>query len=168
MEMMNDEPMTLENGGYFGVCPQCRRNDGYANAGRSHWFFCKKHRVKWCAGSNLFSSWRDETEEEQRRVYEEIGLGEFEEIKPLHLPELEETGKQHPHDLPLTMAARKGVIDLIDIVNARNPDFLKWMCLRTVADLLTEQVHHLRRDINEAIDLAIHRWITEPDEQIPF
>jgi len=21
---------------------------------------------------------------------------------------------------------------------------------------------------NEAIDLAIHRWITEPDEQIPF
>ena len=142
MEMMNDEPMTLENRGYFGVCPQCRRNDGCANVGPSHWFFCKKHRVKWCIGSNLFSSWKDETEEEQRRVYDEIGLGEFEEIKPLHLPELEETGKQHP----LTMAARKSVIDLIDIVNARNSDFPKWMCLEKVADLLTEQVHHLKRE----------------------
>jgi hypothetical protein len=79
-------------------------------------------------------------------------------------PELEETGKQHPHDLPLTMAARKGVIDLIDIVNAQNPDFPKWMCLRTVADLLTEQVHHLLREECEATD----RQITEPDEQIPF
>lgn len=44
-----------------------------------------------------------------------------------------------------TMAARKGVIDLIDIVNARNPDFPKCMCLIMVADLLTEQVHHLER-----------------------
>ena len=131
---MNDEPMTLENNGYFGVCPQCRRNDGYANVGPSHWFFCKKHRVMWCVGSNLFSSWKDETEEEQRRVYHEIGLGEFEEIRPLHLLE------------PLTMAARKGVIDLIDIVNAQNPDFPKWMCLEKVADLLTEQVHHLKRE----------------------
>jgi hypothetical protein len=65
---------------YFGVCPHCGKNDGFINVGRSHWFFCKEHRVKWCAGANLFSSWRHETEAEQRRIYNEIGLGEFEEL----------------------------------------------------------------------------------------
>jgi hypothetical protein len=35
-ETASDEPMTWENGGYWGVCPRCRRNDGYINAGRSH------------------------------------------------------------------------------------------------------------------------------------
>ena len=34
-------------------------------------------------GSNLFSSWREQTEEEQRRIYNEIGLGEFTEVRPL-------------------------------------------------------------------------------------
>jgi hypothetical protein len=86
-ETASDKPLTWENDGYWGVCPQCRRNDGYINAGRSHWFFCKEHRVKWWVGANLFSSWRDETEAEQPRVYDEIGLGEFEEIKPLDVPE---------------------------------------------------------------------------------
>jgi hypothetical protein len=81
------EPMTSENGGYFGVCPQCRRHDGFANVGRSHWSFCREHRVKWWVGDNLFSSWRDQTEEEQRRIYDEIGLGEFEKIEPLDVPE---------------------------------------------------------------------------------
>ena len=32
---------------------------------------------------NLLSSWRNQTEDEQRRVYDEIGLGEFTEVKPL-------------------------------------------------------------------------------------
>jgi len=93
-ETASDEPMTWENGGYWGVCPRCRRNDGYINAGRSHWFFCKEHRVKWCVGANLFSSWRHETEAEQRRVYDEIGLGEFEQIEPLGLPEPRRTDTQ--------------------------------------------------------------------------
>jgi hypothetical protein len=78
----SDEPMTWQEG-YFGVCPQCRRHDGYANVGKSQYFFCKKHRVKWCIGANVFSSWRDQTEAEQRRIYDEIGLGEFEKIEPL-------------------------------------------------------------------------------------
>jgi hypothetical protein len=64
---------------YFGVCPICRTADGYANVGRSHWFFCQEHQKKWCAGSNIFSDWRQETEEEQRKQYESIGLGRFEE-----------------------------------------------------------------------------------------
>jgi hypothetical protein len=64
---------------YFGVCPHCGKNDGYLNVGKGHWFFCKEHRLKWLIGANLFSSWRDQTEAEQRRLYDEVGLGDFDE-----------------------------------------------------------------------------------------
>jgi hypothetical protein len=70
--------------GYFGVCPHCGRHDGYLNIGRAHWFFRKQHRVKWCAGSDLFSGWRDRSEDEQRRRFDEVGMGEFEDIEPVY------------------------------------------------------------------------------------
>jgi hypothetical protein len=53
---------------YFGSCPNCHRNDGYENVGSDHWFVCHQHRVKWCVGSNLFSSWRDQTDQERALV----------------------------------------------------------------------------------------------------
>ncbi len=68
---------------YFGGCPECGDQDGYTNVGRSHWIFCKEHRTKWCVGSNLFSSWHEETEAEQRQAYEDIGLGGFREVEPM-------------------------------------------------------------------------------------
>lgn len=52
---------------YFGGCPHCGQNDGYINSGPDHWFVCDQHKTKWCAGSNLFSSWHDEDEEERKR-----------------------------------------------------------------------------------------------------
>jgi hypothetical protein len=67
---------------YFGLCPTCHKNDGCTNVGRSHWFYCKEHKKKWCAGANLFSDWRDQSEDEQRQQYDAIGLGEFEEVEP--------------------------------------------------------------------------------------
>jgi hypothetical protein len=82
--------MTVES--YFGGCPQCGKDDGYTNVGRSHWFFCKAHKTKWCIGANLFSSWRDETEDEQRRAYDEIGMGEYTEVEPLPCTDPELTG----------------------------------------------------------------------------
>jgi hypothetical protein len=66
----------------FDSCPTCHKTDGYANVSRSHWFYCKEHQKKWCAGSNLLSSWRDETEAEQREKYDAIGLGQFDEVVP--------------------------------------------------------------------------------------
>ncbi len=93
---------------YFGVCPQCRRHDGFINVGRSHYFFCKEHRVKWCVGANLFSSWRDETEAEQRRIYDEIGLGEFEKIEPLGVPSEPELIQELAHQIiKLTQSVEK-------------------------------------------------------------
>src|SRR5262245_22452625 len=49
---------------YFGVCPHCHRQYGYLNVGRNHWFFCDAHQTCWCIGSNLFSSWHDETKDQ--------------------------------------------------------------------------------------------------------
>lgn len=66
---------------YFGTCPECGDNDGYRNAGKSHWFLCHEHRVRWCVGSNLFSSWRHETEEQQRHAYEvDPGWGHYAKV----------------------------------------------------------------------------------------
>ena len=68
----------------FGVCPRCHKTDGYINIGRSHWFSCNKHKVCWCIGANLFSSWKDESEEDQRRIYDKLGFGSYEEVEPHH------------------------------------------------------------------------------------
>jgi len=49
---------TFEN---IGVCPHCGEVDGYYNYGPNHWFICSKHKVKWLAAYDLFSTWRNET-----------------------------------------------------------------------------------------------------------
>ncbi len=58
---------------YWGVCPTCKRNDGfYLDIGRSNWFYCAAHQVRWCIG-DLFSSWRHQTEADFRRNFDLIG-----------------------------------------------------------------------------------------------
>lgn len=47
----------------FGGCPVCGQSDGYMNFGGSHWFSSVEHKTAWCAGYNLFSSWKDEGED---------------------------------------------------------------------------------------------------------
>ena len=42
--------------------------------------YCREHKKTWNIGSNLFSSWRWETEEQQRQRYDELGFAEFEEL----------------------------------------------------------------------------------------
>ncbi len=71
---------------YHGGCPTCQGNDGYINIGRGHWFYCAEHRVCWFTGSNLFSSWRDETEAEQRATYDRLGFDTFTRIEPVFNP----------------------------------------------------------------------------------
>jgi hypothetical protein len=63
----------MNNDDHFGVCPHCGKNDGFLNIGRAHWFVCHEHQMKWRAGENLFSNWRDETEEDWRRNHYRIG-----------------------------------------------------------------------------------------------
>lgn len=71
-----DNPVTTDE--YFGGCPHCGKTDGYFNVRREHYFVCHKHRVLWCVGSNLFGSWREETQEtwdaniRRFQAYEEV------------------------------------------------------------------------------------------------
>jgi hypothetical protein len=80
-----EEPLgTYPEEEQFGACPVCHSHDGFYNAGRNHWFVCHEHRVRWWVGSNLFSAWREETENEQRHAYEvEPGWGFYEDVDPL-------------------------------------------------------------------------------------
>jgi hypothetical protein len=48
--------------------------------GQSLWFYCERHKVKWLAGWDL--SHADETDAEQQRRYDEIGLDVFEYLGP--------------------------------------------------------------------------------------
>jgi hypothetical protein len=75
-------PKRVTTDEYFGGCPTCGKSDGYLNAGRSHWFACAAHKVRWCVGANLFGDWRDETEEEQRRKFRPIE--DFAEVEPIY------------------------------------------------------------------------------------
>jgi hypothetical protein len=66
--------------GHFGLCPHCHNTDGCFNVGRGHWFVCHEHKVKWFVGENLFDSWKYETEDEQRAIYDKYGLGSYTRI----------------------------------------------------------------------------------------
>jgi hypothetical protein len=57
---------------YFGVCPTCGCTDGYLNVRRAHYFVCHRHRVRWLAGENLFSSWRAESTSDWQAHWERI------------------------------------------------------------------------------------------------
>jgi hypothetical protein len=72
--------------GHFGVCPHCHKTDGFINIGRCHWMFCREHRSTWCIGSNLFSSWRSETEGEQLAQYEALDFDKYETVEPYFHP----------------------------------------------------------------------------------
>lgn len=67
---------------HFGVCPECHWYTGRLNTGRGHWGYCTPHKTTWSIGSNLFSDWKDQSEEEQRRIYDEVGLDAYTEVEP--------------------------------------------------------------------------------------
>lgn len=51
----------------LGDCPVCGRNNGYLNVFKTHWYICRKHRLKWYAGYDLFPTWRQETRKDWER-----------------------------------------------------------------------------------------------------
>lgn len=104
---MKDNNVSID---YFGVCPTCKKSDGYINIGKGHWFYCREHKVRWFVGSNLFSSWRDETEEEQHAQYAELGMGDFWDVVPLEVSRLaSEADQRWSAKLPI-IQARAGLV----------------------------------------------------------
>jgi hypothetical protein len=45
-------------------CPVCGGESVMYHVGRNHWCVCDRCRVRWKEGENLFSAWRDMTEEQ--------------------------------------------------------------------------------------------------------
>jgi hypothetical protein len=68
-----------------GVCPYCHTTNGYVNAGLGHWGICDTHKVMWFIGANLFTV--DETEEAQKKVWNEHGFDDYEVVDSFMPPE---------------------------------------------------------------------------------
>jgi hypothetical protein len=56
------------------TCPECRTERAYLNIGRDHIGYCTDCQLSWRIGSNLFSSWMEETEAAQWAAYEAAGI----------------------------------------------------------------------------------------------
>ena len=68
---------------YFGHCPTCHgAPDVILNLRRDHWACCHADKKRWCVGSNLFSSWREESEADWQRNYEQIK--DYEDVESWH------------------------------------------------------------------------------------
>jgi hypothetical protein len=78
------EVVNLPEPNPFGDCPKCGKNDGYVNIQRAHWFVCDEHGVKWFVGTNLFSGWRYESEQDWEHNY--ALLAGYREVEPLIRP----------------------------------------------------------------------------------
>ena len=60
---------------HFGACPFCHEQSYYLNLRSDHWFVCDQHKLAWCVGSNLFSSWKYETEEDWEHNQKKLEAG---------------------------------------------------------------------------------------------
>lgn len=79
---------------YFGVCPECHHTDGYICVGRDEpdseigkvaVLLCRAHKTCWSAGYKTFSSWRDETVEQQKALQDELGFWrDYRLVEPLY------------------------------------------------------------------------------------
>ena len=58
--------------------------DGYLNVHKSHWGICRSCGTKWPIGSDLFSSWKNETKEDWGRNAEL--LSDLTEVQPIADP----------------------------------------------------------------------------------
>jgi hypothetical protein len=87
----------------FGLCPKCHRTDGFMNAHRKeHWFVCHRHKLKWCVGWNLFSSYLYMDDSELLR--QEYALQSYTPVEPWYSQKPAVAG-------PLTDAQNKSADD---------------------------------------------------------
>lgn len=97
-DVVKFESQRITTDEYFGGCPECGQNDGYLNIGRTHVFFCETHETAWAAGSNLFSSWHDETKADWQRNEERLAT--YSTVEPIYPePTEEERRKMEEHNV---------------------------------------------------------------------
>ena len=62
-------------------CPECGKDSPHVNAGRTQVCYCTRCQVSWIWGENLVSCWREQTEAEQRALYEAAGIERMRRIE---------------------------------------------------------------------------------------
>ena len=90
-------PVVTDSGGYWGVCPKCYGSDGNLDIGPDHWFHCRKHKLKWSIGSNLFSAWV--TEDESIWAANAQFLAGYKQVNP-HFPYIAPSADYTEDDVP--------------------------------------------------------------------
>ncbi len=65
---------------HFGTCPECGHANSVLNVGKTHWFYCPRHGLRWCGGYNIIGSWEHETEADWCR--NELQLQAMSEVEP--------------------------------------------------------------------------------------
>ena len=80
---------------FWGGCPKCGRNDGHLNVGRDHYFFCQQHQVFWWLGSNFFTTWEWETQDDWQQNHEM--LSKFCEVECLDYGHLRRPAPKERH-----------------------------------------------------------------------
>jgi hypothetical protein len=113
--------MYLDDRDEFGLCPICHKADGYANAGKSHTFYCKEHKTCWDGGSNLLDSWRDQSLAEQRRIWDEIGLERFKDVVPYFLPRTVKVNVLYGGGMQFNLNIRHLSDEQLEILLAESP-----------------------------------------------
>ena len=90
MDERTEHTEKVEEHNPFGECPVCGGGGEYRNIYRHHFFFCDEHRLVWMTGTNVFSSWREETVEDWRAAWEHLegyrtvdGSGKYQPGAPL-------------------------------------------------------------------------------------
>lgn len=78
------DPTTIEDS--FGACPICGERDAYTNVKEVHWALCFKHKTRWCIGSDLFPTWKEEDDWVWDNNSE--GICEYREVEPFRNPTL--------------------------------------------------------------------------------
>jgi hypothetical protein len=81
-KIFTDAENRLENLKQFGGCPTCHNFSGNLNVGPSHYYFCTDHKTYWKIGENLFSAWRSESTEQQKQIWDQVGMDSFTEVEP--------------------------------------------------------------------------------------
>jgi hypothetical protein len=52
---------------YYGVCPECGKNDAFISVGPAHFMLCHKHEAFWKLGEHLFPGHLVQSAEERDR-----------------------------------------------------------------------------------------------------
>ncbi len=75
---LDDDGNTVD---HEGACPVCGRSDGFINIRKQQWGGCRRHKVRWLIGLNVYSGWMHQNEADWQKNADM--LSGWREVKPV-------------------------------------------------------------------------------------